>query len=424
MPTSDLDGPFYAYGDMSAMPLAGFTPQTVPDPNSDASPSLFFQGVGLPDVRFWYPKDQVVGRTGVIPAHLFTMYFRSIAQIPCALSASNIAAAQNVTNGTAMTLATDSLGITNGVPVRPLTNNFGVMASGTPVNVMALDFGFGFGTTVAGSTTVTVNSSTRFSPGMPIIIGGAGNSAGTIALLTNVVTLASATTITIATAALAAQSAAPIGTGDIWPNPMISTPTPPQAAFPFLGRGPAVFLDPRQTVARGVRITGVASGVGGIFTVVGYDVYGAPMSEAITVAAGVATGWGLKAFKYITSVTPNVTDAHNYAVGTSDVFGFAYRSVLWEEVDVSWAGTAMTTNTGWVAGVGSTATTTTGDVRGTIQISTNGGGTGITASPSNGSVTSLQMTGRRMKMNSAPSVVQMTQSTQANPTDVYGVVQA
>ena len=47
------------------------------------------------------------------------------------------------------------------------------------------------------------------------------------------------------------------------------------------------------------------------FTVSGYDIYGYPMTNAITVTSGSTSGTtvnGTKAFKYITSVTPSVTD--------------------------------------------------------------------------------------------------------------------
>src|SRR5262249_54376301 len=54
--------------------------------------------------------------------------------------------------------------------------------------------------------------------------------------------------------------------------------------------------DPTKAVARNVRITSGGNDTGITFTVSGYDVYGFPMSEAITGAnAGIASG--KKAFK-------------------------------------------------------------------------------------------------------------------------------
>lgn len=125
------------------------------------------------------------------------------------------------------------------------------------------------------------------------------------------------------------------------------------------------FYDPATGISRAVSITGVASGSGGTFLVRGYDWFGAPMSQLLTVGAGVNTATTTKAFKFISSVTPNFTDTHTYSVGTSDVFGlnlaadyFADVEVFWNNVLVAGAFTAaVTTNP---------ATTATGDVRGTV----------------------------------------------------------
>lgn len=122
-------------------------------------------------------------------------------------------------------------------------------------------------------------------------------------------------------------------------------------------------------IGRVVSITDAASATGGAFLVSGYDAYGYPMSELITAAAGVSTTNGVKAFKFITSIVPQFTDAHNYSVGTTDIFGLPLRADLFSQTRILWDETVITANTGFVAAVTtSPATTITGDVRGTYAV--------------------------------------------------------
>lgn len=422
MATSIEDGPLHVPGSMQAF-LAAWFGSAVPDPNQDASPSLFYQGTGILDPRLVYLKDKVQGYTGVVQAFLAQPWLKSIGQIPAAIATNNIAAAQNVVSGTALTLASASTGITRGVPIRPFANS--LMGGAVATAAIAIDFGFCFGSCTSGSATITVADSTLFTPGQPLVIGGVGNAAGTVALLTQVATLATATTITVIASAvpLATNATAPIGTGDLWGPSPIGFPVP-QAAYPFLAGGPGLFLDPRQSITRALSITGAAGSVGGTFTAAGWDFYGQPMTETITVGAA-TIGYGKKCFKYLNSVTPNFTDAHNYSVGTSDIFGFLFRSGLWEDVGVSWNGSMMTTSTGWLTFDGtSPATATTGDVRGVIQISTGGGGSGITGSASNGTVSGLAMSGRRLEMRQLVNPFSMLNATPSAPQSLFGVTQA
>lgn len=127
--------------------------------------------------------------------------------------------------------------------------------------------------------------------------------------------------------------------------------------------------DPTKLLARNVRVTSVGNDSSAAFTVAGYDIYGAPMTEAITGAnAGIASG--KKAFKYIASITPSGTlSGSAVTVGTGDVFGFPLRSDFFSEVTVYWNSALITANTGYLAAVTtSPATTTTGDVRGTYAV--------------------------------------------------------
>lgn len=106
------------------------------------------------------------------------------------------------------------------------------------------------------------------------------------------------------------------------------------------------------------------------FTVSGYDYYGQAMSEVITVAVAATAVTGLKAFFQISGVTI-AGSATVVVVGTSDVLGIPVRvfnvayvaSVKSNNVLAQDAGTFVAADT-------ATATTATGDVRGTYAPAT------------------------------------------------------
>lgn len=424
MATSIIDGPWHVYGPMAA---EAAPPQTYPiiDPDNDAGPSLFYQGTCIPDPRFVYQKDRVQGSASTVPSFFAPARMKSIGQIPAALGAANIAAAQHPVLNTAMTLVTSAtLGVALNVPIRSFSGAYNGTAPSTAA--IALDFGFAFGNCTSAITTIVVSDSTLFAVGMPLVICGVGNSGGTVPLMTTVTSLTDATHIVVANAPLASNSAAPIGTGDLWGGMTASGQAqPPLAASPYLAGGPDALLDPRQTISRVVRIVGLSGSTGGIFTVAGWDIYGEPMTEAITVAGGAQTIYGAKCFKYIASVTPNFADSsHNYTVGTGDVFGFAFRTLVWEDTVAFWAGAPQVTATGWLAGVTTTPSSTTGDVRGTLQTGAAGAGSGIGSNASNGTVSSLAMTGRRLEISQFVNVAAMLSATPSNANSLLGATQA
>ena len=127
-------------------------------------------------------------------------------------------------------------------------------------------------------------------------------------------------------------------------------------------------------------ITGVmthgSAVVASTVTISGYDQYGAPMTETLTFTAGTTSKAvaGLKAFKYIysfaiTSAADSTTNTLN--MGWGDVLGLPYKlpalsdfftnGTYFNEVLEATAPTV-------VAGVTTTATATTGDVRGTVAL--------------------------------------------------------
>jgi hypothetical protein len=114
---------------------------------------------------------------------------------------------------------------------------------------------------------------------------------------------------------------------------------------------------------RAVKVNG--STTARAFTVSGYDYYGQAMSEVITVVTAATAVTGLKAFYQISGVTI-AGSATAVVVGTSDVLGLPVRVF-----NVAYIASVKSNNTlaqdagTFVAAETATATTTTGDVRGT-----------------------------------------------------------
>lgn len=125
---------------------------------------------------------------------------------------------------------------------------------------------------------------------------------------------------------------------------------------------------------RNVRVTSGGNDTGVTFTVTGWDMYGQPMSEAITGASGAAAS-GKKAFHQVYTVAASGATASNVTVGTGDVLGLPVRLYdVNHVIAVKWASVLADDAATVVAGDATTATTTTGDVRGTVDPSsaTNG----------------------------------------------------
>lgn len=342
-------------------------------------PSIIFQGIAIPDVRiFPFRKDGMYSRR--VRSFLTSPWIIVADNVPSAVSTAGLAALANAVSGVAMVLTTVAPGGSSGVP--SLGTAIPILPSGAQpganVNVLALDFGFTTGTLVAGSTTVTVPDSSQFEIGDWILIPGGGNSAKTLSLFTQVLTAPTATTITVSVAPAASLSNAAIGHANLGNPPQASGAVPADASILYDGGLAAVFCA-QEALCRCVSITGVVSGTGGAFLVKGYDLYNQAMSETITVGAGAVSQFGQKAFKYIASITPQFSDAHTYSAGWGDTFGFNMRSDLWEHTDVHWGGKMPVISTGFLKADTAAPTATTGDVRGTFQLSTNGNGSAAAA---------------------------------------------
>lgn len=147
-----------------------------------------------------------------------------------------------------------------------------------------------------------------------------------------------------------------------------------QMAYLLLGiRDKTAAYDPTNACSRVLAVTGVTSGTGGAFAITGWDVYGQPMHETITATAGATTVTGKKAWKWIQSIVPQFTDAHNYSFDVTNNFGMNIAVDTAAYVDSWIAGTGFQTNpTVTAADTTSPATATTGDVRGTLALTPGG----------------------------------------------------
>lgn len=250
-----------------------------PDYNPDAGPNMFAGGVGLLDIRMGYRLGGSGGGsitdTGSAPG----VNYATVDQVPSAIAQANIAALQNVVNGTALALVA-----------------------------------------VAGAG-ITLLASALFIP--------------------------------------QTSKTVPVGTLVIDVAP---------ANLTFGQNANNAVWDPTKALARAISITGAVGSAGATFLVVGFDLYGQPQTETIVVGAA-ATKNGKKGFKFVTSVTSQTTDAHNYSVGTSDIYELPLRADTYGYV-ISTYGNLPVTAPGFVAAdATSPATATTGSVRGTIDMS-------------------------------------------------------
>ena len=118
---------------------------------------------------------------------------------------------------------------------------------------------------------------------------------------------------------------------------------------------------------RAVSVSLVTGGTARAYTITGYDYYGQAMSEVITSVAAATTN-GKKAFYQIVSVSGAGASTTAVTVGTTQLIGLPVRVTDGGYLcHVGWNG-SFTVDSGTLAvAATATATTTTGDVRGTFS---------------------------------------------------------
>lgn len=397
-------GPIVATGNLSPIQNTGW----------EAGPSLFADGAGVVDDRF-------VSFIGAALPKVYGLnssdYVAVIDAFPTAPSVTNVvnATGTGTTVGNPLTLAAGTVqSAVTGIPLVPwiqTTDIYGnrfwtppAFAIGTPVVAgLTLDFGMCTGTTFTSST-VTLSTTTgpgtgvvpvsfagqtvnknqiiqlvttnhvqpemMFIPGQYIIVANAGNAGGTLPLITQVLAIDYLNHfLYVANPAQAVVTAGGIGNANAFGgNPGI-------AYWPFQQDGATLLFDPRQGVSRALSYVSSSAGdTAATLTVSGWDVYGVPMTETITLTGTTAVP-GKKAFKAIKSIiVGGATLAGNISVGTgttaanvNGAIGLNLRTDAFSYLSIAVADAfTVTANTGFLKGdVTSPATAATGDPRGT-----------------------------------------------------------
>jgi hypothetical protein len=360
--------------------------------NPDAGPNVDYHGSAVLDVRYTYrPGDN---SKGAIKAMLNYAYAGLLDAVPSVKSNVIIAAAQTPVvpagGSVAMTLASANVvsAGTNGnlavnVPVVPYMGGAGGSLSITAANaqsVLCIDPGHTTGD-VAGTTAVSNVADVRMIvPGQYVCIPGANGANKFVArVVAKTQTASGSGTLTLDTAATSTASGLPIILMEYrQPNDASGG----ASAVWWYYDGAIALFDPHCAVTRALSVTSggtIASGY--TVTITGFDIYGVPMTETIAVPTSATTINGKKAFKYVASATLNKSGAgtpgSTISIGTTDILGINLKAELWEYMNVFANGAFVSTSTGWTAGVTTTATATTGDVRGTYALQSGATSDGI-----------------------------------------------
>ena len=361
------------------MIVFGQNPSSPSDYNPDiGGSSLFYAGAGFLDPRLTYTYLPGESQSALDFGWLGFDNITTLSAVPYSAAAAAIVASANPTSATLSLVTTSSS--TTGVYY---STSFVRADTGATDTVLALDaYASVTGTVANGILTVTASSSQMpIGPGMVILTTSGTVSQGTalgsqiIAQLTTTGTYSSVSQGTTGTYQLTGNLTATSGTVTL------AYQTPSQCAVPNNAQTPSQGnWSPQALLGRAVSITAASGATYTTASVNGYDIYGYPVSENITITAGSAVN-GKKAFKYIKSVVLSGGTAdttHAYSVGTADVFGLPLRSDTFGDIIVNnatslVATTLITAATNYLPADRTTPSATTADVRGTFAATSSSG---------------------------------------------------
>lgn len=380
MSVSAFSGPVIVFGQNPLVPN---------EYNPDLGSSLFYAGGGILDPRTaftyqpgeaqsapdfgWYGFSDIVSFTGV----------------PYSNGSGAIVASAVPTSATLSLVTTNSA--TTGVYYSSV---FTRSDTGVTDTVLALD---AYASVTASATngilTVTANSNMPIGPGMVLLSSSTTVTGGTLGASSGVYIASQITTTGTSSSVGNGQT----GTYQLSQNVTFTSgtvtlayPNVQSCAIPTNLQTPSVYLwNPMAMVGRVVSVTAGSSASATKATVNGYDIYGYPMSEDITIVAGGTSTSQKKAFKYIKSVVLSPADTtRTYSVSTTAVVGLPIRSDTAAEVVVNSGASQVTmgSNTafaanGFLPADRTTPSATTGDVRGTIDLAN---ASGVNLTPSTG----------------------------------------
>lgn len=362
MAISAFSGPLVVYG-QSAIPGQEYNP--------DLGPSLFYAGAGILDPR--NPFTYFPGEAQQAQDFLW-LGFDNITTnciVPYTKAVGAIVASANPTGPNLSLVSANSA--TTGVFITPsiTRSDTGAIDTNNGAGLVAIDaYASVTGSITNGILTVTANTAIPLSQGLIIqSVAGAvtsGTAAGTII---GVQLTGGNAGQGVAGTYQTNNSLLNVGSGTItlaWPNPQACT-------VPFGAPNSVCCWNPQALSARVLAVTTATGGTYATATISGYDIYGYPQVEQITLVAASQVA-GKKAWKYVKSVVLSGGTAdttHAYSVDTTDVYGLPIRSDTFGDITVNYA-TSLTAVTGITAATSylpsdrtSPATATTGDTRGT-----------------------------------------------------------
>ena len=370
MANTAFSGPVIVYGQNPTQP-ADYNPDI-------GGSSLFFAGTGILDPRIPFTFFPGESQSSLDYGWLGADNITTLSAVPYTAAAAAIVASANPTSATLALVTTASS--TTGVYY---STNFIRSDTAAIDTVLALDaYASVTGSFANGVLTVTTSTSQMpIGPGM-VVVGttgtvsqGSATGSQIVSQLTTTGTYSTVSQGTTGTYQTTSNLTATSGTVTLAYQNVQQCAVPNNAQTPSMAN-----WSPQALLGRAVSVTAASGATYTTATVNGYDIYGYPMSEAITITAGSAVN-GKKAFKYIKSVVLSGGTAdttHAYSVGTADVFGLPLRSDTFGDIIVNSASslvasTLITAATNYLPADRTTPSATTADVRGTFAATSSSG---------------------------------------------------
>lgn len=379
MGVSAFSGPLIVWGQNPLVPN---------EYNPDLGSSLLWAGAGIIDPRSPFTYYQGEAQSAPDFGWYGISDILSVIAVPYTSATAAIVTSANPT-GPTLSLVSAASATTGVYPSTVFTRS----DTGVVDSVLALDAYASVTASITnGVMTVSANSSMPIGPGMVVLSSSTSVTGGTLGPSSGVYVTSQLTT----TGTYTTVGNGYAGTYQLSQNVSCTSgtvtlayPTVQSCAIPTNPQTPSVWLwNPTALLGRAVTVTSAAGATYTTANVNGYDIYGYPMTETLTITVG-GTTTGKKAFKYIKSVVLSGGTAdttHAYSVGTSSIIGLPLRSDTGSEcvVNAGASQVTMAANTafignGFVPADRTTPSGTTGDVRGTIDLAN---ASGVNLAPS------------------------------------------